>query len=66
MIARAGVWFATGMYHFAQLPFVYEIVRRMPDGSLLGAHHEAPDWLLEEWFFWTRRNITWRNSHLSF
>ena len=66
MITQAGLWFATGMYEFAQLPFVYEIVRQMLNGSLSDAHLPAPDWLLEEWFYWFCPNITWRNSYQSF
>ena len=66
MITRPGVMFNTGMYEFAELPFVYEVARRMLANSLVGSHLEAPDWLLEELFFWFCPNITWRNSHTSF
>lgn len=53
MITQAGVWFMTGMCEFAQLPFAYEIARRMLNGSLIDAHLEAPGWLLEEWFYFS-------------
>ena len=66
MLTEAGDWFLTGMYEFAQMPFIYEVVRRMLTNSLEDSHLPAPDWLLEEWFFWFCPNIKWRNSHQSF
>ena len=66
MIAQAGVVFNTGMYEFAQMPFVYEIARRMLLRTLADSHLEAPGWMLGEWFFWFRLNITCGNPYASF
>ena len=43
-----------GAYEFAMFPFVYELARRMVDGSLDFSRLDAPEWLIADVYTWLR------------